>query len=123
MKTYRLAKAAEADIAALLDHTYDLFGEVARRRYETLLATALRDIAADIGRVGVKLRPELGEGVRSYHLRHSRNRAAVDGGVISRPRHLLLFRQIDVEIVGVGRVLHDSMEIERHLPDEYGEHL
>jgi toxin ParE1/3/4 len=51
----------------------------------------------------------LGEGVRSYHLRHSRT-----GSPILRPRHVIFYRVAASSIVEVGRVLHDMMEIEQH---------
>jgi toxin ParE1/3/4 len=46
MAIYRLALSAQADIARLLSYTEEHFGEIARLRYERLLVTALRDIAA-----------------------------------------------------------------------------
>lgn len=66
-------------------------------------------------------RPELGPSVRSYHLRHSKDRARTVGGLVRKPRHLLLYHTVVPGIVGVGRVLHDAMELERHLPADYGD--
>ena len=54
--------------------------------------------------------------MRSYHLRHSRGRARLLGGFVRKPRHLLLYWMESEGIVGIGRVLHDSMELERHMP-------
>ena len=116
-----ISQAAQDDIAAILSTTTETFGAEARRRYEKLLVVALRDIASDPKRIGVKQHPECGEGVWSYHLRHSRDRARHDGFVVRSPRHLILFREVEPELLGVGRVLYDAMEIERHLPDDYGD--
>jgi toxin ParE1/3/4 len=121
MAVYRLAKAAQADIVDLLALTDASFGEVARLRYERLLIVALRDIAVAPERFNSIARPELGENVRSYHLRHSRERARTEQRVVIRPRHLLLYRFTHADLIGVGRVLHDAMEIERHLPQDYGD--
>jgi toxin ParE1/3/4 len=121
MSKYRLSRSAQRDIATLLARTKERFGEIGRRRYRTLLTTALRDIAADAGRRGSAARPELGDGVRSYHVRRSRDRARTADGVVARPRHLVLYRLIRPGLVGIGRILHDAMEIERHLPDDYGD--
>lgn len=121
MAKFRLSQAAQDDIASILDTTAESFGTDARVRYERLLVVALRDVASDPGRVGIKHRPELGEGVCSYHLRHSRDRARHNGWVVRRPRHVLLFRQIGPELIGVGRVLYDAMEIARHLPRDYAQ--
>jgi toxin ParE1/3/4 len=121
MTVFRLSATAETDIISLLAWTESHFGSVARRRYEMLLATALRDVVADPERLGSVARPELGPGVRSYHLFHSRKRSRTDDAVVHRPRHVLLYRWANPDVIGIGRVLHDAMEIERHLPPDYGD--
>lgn len=121
MPDYRLSNAAQADIVNILAWTQEHFGEAARLRYERLLVTALRDIALGPNRTGSISRPELGDDVRSYHLRHSRDRARHESGIVHRPRHFLLYRFARADMVGIGRVLHDAMEIERHLPADYGD--
>jgi toxin ParE1/3/4 len=40
---------------------------------------------------------------------------------VFRPRHLLVYRHVRADLVGVGRILHDAMEVERHLPKEFGD--
>jgi toxin ParE1/3/4 len=100
---------AQADIVTMLAWTTHRFGLAAQDRYERLLSTALVALVTDPDRIGSAARPELGHGVRSYHLRHSRG----DSGV-ARPRHLILYRIGDAGTVEVGRVLHDAMELERH---------
>jgi toxin ParE1/3/4 len=121
MATFRLGALAEADIVSILARTDDRFGEGARQRYEILLMISLRDITSDPGRLASSSRPDIGPMVRSYHLRHSRDRARAIGGFVRQPRHLLLYRAITPGIIGVGRVLHDAMEVERHLPTDYGD--
>ncbi len=119
MAIYRLSAAAEADIIGKLAYTDYHFGETARLRYETLLSCGLRDIGADPARIGSVARDELGTNVRSYHLRYSRQRARTPDGWVRAPRHLLIYRVEKPDVVGIGRVLHDSMEMRRHLPDSY----
>ena len=115
MASLRLSQAAEDDIIDILAWSQAQFGEAARRRYQRLIATALRDIASDPAGPGSVARPELGGGVRSRHLRSSREAArGLDGGV-ARPRHFVIYREVAGQIV-VGRVLHDAMELARHLP-------
>jgi toxin ParE1/3/4 len=118
---YRISTTAAQDIVQLLAYTQDRFGEAARRRYETLLAVALRDIAADPERRFSVARPELGPGVRSYHLRHSSRRARTPDGLVRQSRHFLLYRITRPDLIGIGRVLHDGMDTQRHLPSEYGD--
>lgn len=114
-RTIRLAAAARADIVDILEHSEREFGLAARQRYETLVATALRDIGEAPERAGSASRPELGDGIRSWHLRLSRERAKVAGIGVRRPRHLILYTIIDETVVGVLCLLHDAMELHRHL--------
>lgn len=114
MSLYRLTDAAQADIVDMLAWSHEVFGDAARRRYEHLIVTALRDVASDPLRSGSVAHPELGDDVRSWHLRHSRERARREDGVVQRPRHFLLYRPLGPDLVGVGRVLHDAMDVARH---------
>lgn len=62
MAVYRLTHVAQADIASILLRSYEQFGEEARKRYEALIATAIRD-AASLGEDrGLIPRPELSPG-------------------------------------------------------------
>ncbi len=116
MVRYRLSDAAQADVIDILVWTEEQFGEAARLRYESLIVAGLRDVAIQPDRPGSIARPELGAGVRSWHLRLSR--AHGKGAMaVRRPRHFLIYR-IEPELVVVGRVLHDVMELAQHLGDE-----
>ncbi len=112
MTRYRLTYAAQADIVSILAWSHDRFGEEARKRYEALIATAIREAATYRDEVGRTMRPELGDGVFSWHLAQSRTRSP--GGKVHRPRHVLIWR-IDGDVMVVGRVLHDAMELRRHI--------
>jgi toxin ParE1/3/4 len=112
MTRYRLTYAAQADVVSILAWSHDRFGEEARKRYEALIATAIREAATGGDEVGRTMRPELGDGVFSWHLAQSRTRSP--GGKVHRPRHFLICR-IDSDVMVVGRVLHDAMELRRNL--------
>jgi toxin ParE1/3/4 len=114
MAGYRLSGPAKADIVNMLAWTERQFGGAARVRYATLIAAALHDISRQPDGAGHILRPELGEGVRSWHLRLSRERARTDTGVVRRSRHSLIYRMEDGLVV-TGRVLHDALELAQHL--------
>ena len=117
MPRYRLSDAAQLDVINILAWTHEQFGEAARLRYESLIVAALRDVATQPDRPGSIARPELGAGVRSWHLRLSRDHVATGAEVVRRPRHFLVYRPEPALLV-VGRVLHDAMELARHLdPD------
>lgn len=119
MRRLRLSALAKGDIENTLVHSHATFGESARQRYEALIAAALNDIATNPDRVGVKQRAELGPNVRTYHLFHSRERGRTEDGIVREPRNMLLFRLIEPNIVDVGRILHDAMEVANHLPPGY----
>ncbi len=114
MHLYRLSTAAQADIFEILAWSHESFGEQARLRYETLIVAALRDVAEHPGRPGSIERPELGAGSRSWHLALSRERARTLAGMVRHPRHFLVYR-VEPDIVAIGRVLHDAMELALHV--------
>ncbi len=117
MLRYRLSAAAQGDVLAILAWTHEQFGEAARLRDESLIVAALRDVSSQPERPGSLARPELGAGVRSWHLRLSRDHLKTGVGGVRRPRHFLVYR-VEPGLVVVGRVLHDAMELARHLdPD------
>lgn len=115
MAQYRFSTAAQADLVDILAWSQTHFGTLARVRYQALIAHAVRDLAAQPNRAGSAQRPELGEGVRSWHLRLSRERARTASGIVQRPRHFLLYR-IQDEYLVIGRVLHEAMELQWHIP-------
>jgi len=57
------------------------------------------------------------ENVRLYHLRHSRRNVADAKDHVKHPRHFLIFR-IKGETLEIGRLLHGSMDIEIHYPED-----
>ena len=114
MLRYRLSHAAQIDVVNILAWTHEQFGETARRRYENLIVVALRDVATQPDRPGSISRSELGAGVRSWHLRLSRDHVATGAELVRRPRHFLVYRP-EPALLMVGRVLHNAMELARHL--------
>lgn len=117
MGRYRLSAAAQSDVADILAWSQEQFGESARKRYQALLSTALRDVAAQPEGIGARRRPELGVDLISWHLRLSRDHVPDAVGKVHRPRHFLVYRHVDA-VVEIVRVLHDSMELSRHLEGE-----
>ena len=118
MAGYLLSPAVSADIEAILAWTHEHFGEAARLRYEALITQGILDLAEDPERVGCSKRPEIAESARTYHLWHSRNRVA-QADRVKAPRHFLLFRIGADGLIEIGRVLHESVDLARHLPEGY----
>ncbi len=119
MARYVISPAAERDIESILAWTHEQFGREGRLRYEALIVRAILDVADDPERAGSHTRPEIAVAARTYHLRHSRNRVPAAVGRIRRPRHFLLYRTRDDGRVEIGRVLHERMDLARHLPEDY----
>jgi toxin ParE1/3/4 len=119
MARYRLSPQAEQDIEAILVWTHEQFGEKARLRYEALPTRAILDVAESPERAGSHHRPEIAPSARTYHLRHSRDRVRKALGRVQRPRHFLLYRITAAGDIEIGRVLHDGMDLNRHLPEDY----
>ena len=120
MYRYVVSPAAEHDMEAILAWTHERFGASGRLRYEALLVRAILDVADDAERTGSQKRLEIAPAARTYHLWHSRNRVEAATGRVRHPRHLLLYRTCDPDgPIEIGRVLHDSMDLLQHLPEEY----
>ncbi len=113
MARYRLSRPAEADLTRILRASGAFWGADGRRRYGAILAAALRKAAADPLGPATRDRVELGEGVRSLHLRHARGGA--QGARVTRPVHVVFFRAAGPGVIEIVRVLHERMEPGRHL--------
>jgi toxin ParE1/3/4 len=110
-----VAPEARRDVMAIRKWTEKTFGKDAAIRYEALIAQALRDIVADPERPGSQDRPDLGIGVRGYHLSLSRDRARTSLGIVHNPRHFVIYRR-GPTATDILRILHDSRDLARHLP-------
>lgn len=119
MRRYRFGRIAERDLAGILARSEAEFEAAGRRRYLALVARAIRDVAEDPGRAGSRVRPELAADVRTYHFLHSRDRVRPASARVRRPRRLLVYRQVKHDVVEIGRILDERMDLPRHLPDGY----
>jgi toxin ParE1/3/4 len=113
MARYRLSEPAKADIAAILRDSEERHGAQARIRYRALLSAALRRIAGDPNGISTSERIEFGAGIRSFHIRHSRDDSAERP--VGNPVHVIFYRAPAQGLVEVIRVLHDRMEPGRHI--------
>lgn len=110
----RYFPAARKDIKDALKWSAENFGEVACQRYKKLLGVAIAEITTNPELPHSYLLRGLQPGVRLYHLKHSRTRAALAGQLVKKPRHFVSYAVIGSDTV-IVRVLHDSMEITRQL--------
>jgi toxin ParE1/3/4 len=119
MLDYIVSPAADLDIESILDWKEERFGVQGRVRYEVLLARAILDVANDPQVYGSRDYPEFMAETRTYHLKSSRDHVEAEAGRVRHPRHILLYRIREDGKLEVIRVLHERMDIARHLPDEY----
>ena len=113
--TVRLTAPADRDFLDIMNWSAAQFGDTAADRYEALIGQALIDLGDDPFNPGAKQRPELPGDMYVYHLASSRERVA--GERVKTPRHFLVYRVADSH-VDVLRILHDSRDLARHLPDQ-----
>lgn len=107
--TVRLSAAAEADYLQILRWTVENFGSAQARVYAETLALAMKTLAAGPDTIGVRERPEIGGKIRTLHVARNGRKG----------RHFILFRVESIDgknLIDVLRLLHDSMDLERHLP-------
>jgi len=79
-----------------------------------LMQSAIEAVAANPELAGSASRPEIAKDCRTHHLFHSRKRAGARGSRVRSPRHFLLYRVTATGVVEIGRLLHDSMDLEAY---------
>ena len=109
-----IADAARRDIEEILFWSLENFGDLVCQRYEILLTQALLDLSKNPERLGSKVRLELGQGVRNFHISLSKDNVKSKVGKVKHPRHFLVYRIRSTEHLEIARVLHDSMDLARH---------
>lgn len=103
----RLSASAESDYRQILRWTVDNFGSPQARRYADTLASALQALCAGPFIIGVMERPEIGANIRTLHVARNGRKG----------RHFVMFRVVQGrDEIDVLRLLHDSMDLERHVP-------
>lgn len=109
--TVRLTATAEADFRSIVDWTLDQLGGKQTLVYAGTITAALEALSDGPTTVGVKARPEIGKGLFTLHVARGNRRG----------RHFVLFRVADkgrTRTIEVLRLLHDAMDLERHVPGE-----
>jgi toxin ParE1/3/4 len=107
----RLTAAAEGDFRQILAWTSARFGEKRAGSYGETLSAALRALTAGPTIAGVRARSDIGKGMYTLHVARQGRKG----------RHFVVFRvgrESDHEVIEVLRLLHDSMDLQRHLPSD-----
>jgi toxin ParE1/3/4 len=102
----RLGAVAELDFANILKWTAENFGARQARIYSDTLIAAIGELAGGPDVVSSRARDEVLIGLRTLHVaRHGR-----------RGSHFLLYRAASGRTIEIVRILHDSMDLRRHVP-------
>jgi toxin ParE1/3/4 len=113
MARYRLTASAKRDITSILRTSEARHGRDACTRYAALLQAAMRRVAEAPEGHSTANRSELRPGIRSFHIRHSRDESREVA--VANPVHVLFYRVVQPGVVEIIRVLHDRMEPTRHI--------
>lgn len=101
----RLTQQAERDWLNILIWTAAHFGTRQAEYYADTLMSAIEALSDGPDIPGAKVRDELAPGVRVLHVaRHG-----------CKGRYFVVFRGAEEQVVEVLRLLHDSMELTRHM--------
>jgi toxin ParE1/3/4 len=102
----RLGAHAQRDLLSILHWTAENFGAGQATNYRTTILESIHELAVGPDVAGARKRDEIGRGLYTLHVaRHGR-----------RGRHLLLYRVEGGRNIEIIRILHDSMDLRRHLP-------
>lgn len=101
----RLGQQAEQDFVEILQWTTKTFGEGQASTYAETIALAIEALEGGPDILGARAREDIQPGIRTLHVARQ-GRAG---------RHFVVFRAARSDI-DVLRLLHDSMDLLRHLP-------
>jgi toxin ParE1/3/4 len=102
----RLGAAAEVDFANILKWTTENFGAGQSRVYRDALVQAIGELADGPDVLGSKARDEIMAGLRTLHIARRGRRGS----------HFLMYRAGSSGIIEIVRILHDGMDLQRHVP-------
>jgi toxin ParE1/3/4 len=107
----RLGAAAEVDFANIVKWTTETFGARQSRVYRDTLLQAIGELADGPQVAGSRARDEIMTGVRTLHVARRGRRGS----------HFLMYRVAPNSTIEIVRILHDRMDLQRHVPPAPGE--
>jgi len=112
----RLGAAAEVDFANIVKWTSENFGARQSRVYRDTLVQAIGELTEGPNGAGSRARDEIMAGLRTLHVTRRGRRGS----------HFLMYRAAPNSTIEIVRILHDRMDLRRHVPsapDESTEEL
>ncbi len=104
----RLTASAEADLLDIAAWTAEHFGPRQAAFYMETLTQAVEALHEGPDILGARARDEIAPGIRTLHVARQGRRG----------RHFVLFRVAPGRVIEVLRLLHDSMDLSRHWPND-----
>ena len=102
----RLGRQAELDYADILRWTTKHFSKVQAQTYSETVSQAIEALTDGPEILGSKQRDEIELGIRTLHVARLGRKG----------RHIVVFRVDGTQTIDVLRLLHESMDLPRHLP-------
>ena len=102
----RLGAAAEVDFANILKWSTENFGARQSRVYRDTLVQAIGELADGPNVAGSMARDEIMAGLRTLHVARRGRRGS----------HFLMYRAAPNSTIEIVRILHDRMDLRRHVP-------
>ena len=107
----RLGAVAEVDFANILKWTTETFGARQSRVYRDTIVQAIGELTDGPNVAGSRARDEIMAGLRTLHVARRGHRGS----------HFLMYRAASSGTIEIVRILHDRMDLQRHVrsaPDE-----
>jgi toxin ParE1/3/4 len=104
--TVRFVAVSERDYLEVIKRSAQDFGPLQATVYAETLELAI-DALRERGpkAIGVKEREEIGPGIFTLHAARSKRKAS----------HFLVFRVVEIRTIEILRLLHDRMDLARHI--------
>ena len=105
--------AVDIDYSNILRRSSQDFGAIQAEIYAETITLAIEALAVDgTAAIGAKERKEIGVGIFTLHVARLGRKGS----------HFLVFRLIDGNEVEILRILHERMDLERHISLESQQH-
>lgn len=104
----RLTSQAEQDLFDIVSWTAKNFATHQAEYYAETITLAIEALHDGPEILGIRVREDIGSGILTLHVaRHGR-----------KGRHFVVLNTSEGRIINVLRLLHDSMDLARHLPED-----
>ncbi len=107
----RLASQAEQDLFDIILWTAENFGTKQAEHYAETISLAIEALHDGPDILESRMRDEIGMGIRTLHVARQGRKG----------RHFVAFSVSEGHVINILRLLHDSMDLAIHLPEDHNE--